>query len=51
MRLLDSVSTQRLGRAATALVQRSNEARLRLDFSLLLFLQAKRIHKVFLIFQ
>ncbi len=48
---LDTVSTQRLGGAATALVQRSKEAGLGFDFSLLLFLQARRVHKLFFGFQ
>jgi hypothetical protein len=46
---LDSVVAQCLGRAATALVQRGKKAALRLDFSLLLFLQARSIHAVLLI--
>ena len=46
---LDSVVAQRLGRAATTLVQRGKKAALRLDFPLLLFLQARSIHAVLLI--
>ena len=47
---LDSVCAQRLGRAATALVQRCKEAGLGLNFSLLLLLDARRVHKIFLNF-
>jgi hypothetical protein len=36
---------------ATALVQRSKEAGLGLDFSPLLFLQARRVHRLFFGFQ
>ncbi len=46
---LDSVAAQRLGCAATTLVQRGKEAGLRLDFPLLLFLQA--IHNVSVVFR
>jgi hypothetical protein len=42
---LDSISLERLGRAATTLVQRSNEAGLGLKFSQILFCQARRVHK------
>ena len=40
---LDSVKTQRLGRAAAALIQRRNETGMRLHFLQLLFVEAKRI--------
>ena len=39
--LLDSIRRQRLGRAATALVQRGNKAGLGLHFLQLLFVQAR----------
>ena len=42
---LDSVRTQRLGRAATALVQRRNETGMCLHFLQLLFVEAESFHK------
>ena len=41
---LDSVETQRLGRAATALIQRRNETGMGLHFLQLLFVKAESIH-------